>query len=638
MAKIIGIDLGTTNSCVAVMEGNEPVVIPNSEGHRTTPSIVAFTESGERKVGDPAKRQAITNPKNTVFSIKRFMGETCAQVKSDMERVPYTMVCENNMPRVDINGRKYTPQEISAIILQKMKKTAEDYLGTTVDEAVITVPAYFSDSQRQATKEAGEIAGLKVRRIINEPTAAALAYGLDKANKDMKIAVYDLGGGTFDISILELGDGVFEVKSTNGDTHLGGDDFDHVIIDWLAEEFMKNHNIDLRKDPMALQRLKEAAEKAKIELSSSTSTEINLPYIMPVDGIPQHLVVTLTRAKFEQLSDRLIQATIEPCRQALKDAGLKASDIDEVILVGGSTRIPAIQKIVQDFFGKAPSKNVNPDEVVAIGASIQGGVLTGEVKDVLLLDVTPLSLGIETLGGVFTRLIDANTTIPTRKSEVFSTAADNQPSVEIHVLQGERPMARDNKTIGRFHLDGIPAAPRGVPQIEVTFDIDANGILNVSAKDKGTGKEQNIRIEASSGLTDQEIQRMRDEAKANEAKDREEREKVDKVNAADTMIFSTEKQLKEYGDKIPADKKASIESALAELKAAHAAANVSDIDAATAKLNDAWQAASQDMYSAQQQQQAGGNAGAGQQNTGAGNGNGQSNDGGVTDVEFEEVK
>ena len=607
MAKIIGIDLGTTNSCVAVMEGNEPVVIPNSEGHRTTPSIVAFTESGERKVGDPAKRQAITNPKNTVFSIKRFMGETCAQVKSDMERVPYTMVCENNMPRVDINGRKYTPQEISAIILQKMKKTAEDYLGTTVDEAVITVPAYFSDSQRQATK-------------------------------DMKIAVYDLGGGTFDISILELGDGVFEVKSTNGDTHLGGDDFDHVIIDWLAEEFMKNHNIDLRKDPMALQRLKEAAEKAKIELSSSTSTEINLPYIMPVDGIPQHLVVTLTRAKFEQLSDRLIQATIEPCRQALKDAGLKASDIDEVILVGGSTRIPAIQKIVQDFFGKAPSKNVNPDEVVAIGASIQGGVLTGEVKDVLLLDVTPLSLGIETLGGVFTRLIDANTTIPTRKSEVFSTAADNQPSVEIHVLQGERPMARDNKTIGRFHLDGIPAAPRGVPQIEVTFDIDANGILNVSAKDKGTGKEQNIRIEASSGLTDQEIQRMRDEAKANEAKDREEREKVDKVNAADTMIFSTEKQLKEYGDKIPADKKASIESALAELKAAHAAANVSDIDAATAKLNDAWQAASQDMYSAQQQQQAGGNAGAGQQNTGAGNGNGQSNDGGVTDVEFEEVK
>ena len=642
MGKIIGIDLGTTNSCVAVMEGNEPVVIPNSEGRRTTPSIVAFVDNNERKVGDPAKRQAITNPKRTITSIKRFMGETYDQVGQDIKRAAYSVVRgDNNTPRIDIDGRLYTPQEISAIILQKMKKTAEDYLGTEVSEAVITVPAYFSDSQRQATKEAGEIAGLKVRRIINEPTAAALAYGLDKANKDMKIAVYDLGGGTFDISILELGDGVFEVKSTNGETHLGGDDFDHVIIDWMADEFQKEHNVDLRKDPMALQRLKEAAEKAKIELSSSTSTEINLPYIMPVDGIPQHLVMTLTRAKFEQLADSLIRATIEPCKKAVADAGLTTSQIDEVILVGGSTRIPAIQKVVEEFFGKTPSKGVNPDEVVAIGAAIQGGVLTGEVKDVLLLDVTPLSLGIETLGGVFTRLIDANTTIPTRKSEVFSTAADNQPSVEIHVLQGERQMARDNKTIGRFHLDGIPAAPRGVPQIEVTFDIDANGILNVSAKDKGTGKEQKIRIEASSGLTEQEIQRMRDEAKANEAKDKEERERVDKVNAADSMIFSTEKQLKEYGDKIPADKKSAIEAALGKLKDAHKAQDIAGIDAATAELNSAWQAASQDIYSAQQSAgsaQANPGAGAGATSGSANAGAGQNGSDNVTDVDFEEVK
>ena len=639
MGKIIGIDLGTTNSCVAVMEGSEPVVIPNSEGHRTTPSVVAFTDNGERKVGDPAKRQAITNPKRTVFSIKRFMGEQYDKVLADVQRAPYTIVKgANDTPRVDIDGRQYTPQEISAIILQKMKKTAEDYLGQEVTEAVITVPAYFSDSQRQATKEAGEIAGLKVRRIINEPTAAALAYGMDKKNKDMKIAVYDLGGGTFDISILELGDGVFEVKSTNGDTHLGGDDFDHVLIDYMAESFKAEHGVDLRQDPMALQRLKEAAEKAKIELSSSQSTEINLPYIMPINGIPQHLVMTLTRAKFEQLCDHLIQKTIEPCKLALRDAGLTASQIDEVILVGGSTRIPAIQQIVEKFFGKVPNKSVNPDEVVAIGASIQGGVLTGEVKDVLLLDVTPLSLGIETLGGVFTKLIESNTTIPTRKSEVFSTAVDNQPSVEINVCQGERPLAKDNKSIGRFHLDGIPAAPRGVPQIEVTFDIDANGILNVSAKDKGTGKEQKIRIEASSGLTEQEIQRMRDEAKANEEKDKAEKERIEKINAADSNIFATEKQLKEYGDKIPADKKSAIEGALAKLKEAHKNADIAAIDAAIAELNTAWQAASQDIYSAQQAQgaqEAQANAGAGaQSNAQAGNGN----NGQPEDVEFEEVK
>ena len=588
MAKIIGIDLGTTNSCVAVMEGNEPVVIPNSEGHRTTPSIVAFTDSGERKVGDPAKRQAITNPKNTIFSIKRFMGENCGQVKGDIERVPYTVVCENNMPRVEVNGRKYTPQEISAIILQKMKKTAEDYLGTTVDEAVITVPAYFSDSQRQATKEAGEIAGLKVRRIINEPTAAALAYGLDKANKDMKIAVYDLGGGTFDISILELGDGVFEVKSTNGDTHLGGDDFDHVIIDWLAEEFMKNHNIDLRKDPMAMQRLKEAAEKAKIELSSSTQTEINLPYIMPVDGIPQHLVTTLTRAKFEQLSDRLIQATIEPCRKALKDAGMQAKDIDEVILVGGSTRIPAIQKVVQDFFGKTPSKNVNPDEVVAIGAAIQGGVLTGEVKDVLLLDVTPLSLGLETEGHIFTRLIDRNTTIPTSKSQVFSTAADGQTTVEINVLQGERQMAYDNKSLGRFQLTGIAPAPRGVPQIEVTFSIDANGIVNVSAKDKATGNEQKITITASSNLTEEEINQRVKEAEQYAEQDKKRKEEVETLNHADSMIYEMEKQLRENGDKLSAEDKATVESEIANFKKVREGNNAEEIknamDAFTQKV------------------------------------------------------
>ena len=636
MGKIIGIDLGTTNSCVAVMEGSEAVVIANNEGKRTTPSVVAFVEGGERKVGDPAKRQAITNPKKTIYSIKRFMGHLFNEVSTEVTRVPYQVVQgENNTPRVQIDDRKYTPQEISAIILQKMKKTAEDYLGHEVTEAVITVPAYFNDAQRQATKEAGEIAGLKVKRIINEPTAAALAYGMDKKGKDMKIVVFDCGGGTHDVSVLELGDGVFEVKSTDGDTHLGGDDFDQVIIDWLADEFKAEEGVDLKQDPIALQRLKDAAEKAKIELSSSNSTEINLPYITMVNNVPKFIAKSLTRAKFEALADSLIQRTIDPCRSALKNAGLSTSDIDEVILVGGSTRIPAIQAAVEKFFGKAPSKGVNPDEVVALGAAIQGGVLSGDVKDVLLLDVTPLSLGIETMGGVFTKLIEANTTIPTKKSETFSTAADNQPSVQIVVYQGERPMAKDNRKLGEFNLDGLPPAPRGVPQIEVTFDIDANGILNVSAKDKATGKSHNIRIEAKSGLSQEEIDRMKREAEMNADADKKAKEEIDKLNEADSMVFQTEKQLKEYGDKIPAEKKTAIESAVTELKAAHAAKDFAKIEVSLKSLNDAWAAASQDMYNAQNQQQGGGDPNASQ---GGANNQGGANSENVTDVDFEEVK